>query len=104
MTHEITEDIFANSVKSLIPVNNESRYSYRYDVPISYTSFDHYERFNRIPESEWDPAEDCKEKERELQLKGKFPRPQFNQRNRGHKIVPIEEILDEPGRTLRPEK
>lgn len=103
-TNEITEEHFEQSVKNLNPPPVESRYSYRSDIPISYAYYDFHEIFNRIEEPEWDPAKDCVAKEKEFRYLSPPPRPQFNQKNRGHTIVPIEEILEEPGRTLRPEK
>jgi hypothetical protein len=100
----ITEEIFEKAVKALNPAPVEPRYSYRSNVPIFYTNYDCHEKFNRIEEPEWDPAKDCEAKELEFKRFGPPPRPQFNQRNRGHKVIPIEDLIHEPGRSQRPEK
>lgn len=104
MNSEITEETFAKAVKALIPVPVESRYSYRSSVPISYTDYDCHEKFNRIEEPKWDIFKDCEAQELESRRLGPPPRPQFNQKNRGHQAVAIEELIDEPGRSQRADK
>lgn len=48
-SYEIDQDKFENSVRILnvMPVEDIPRYS-RVEIPISYTSFDSYEKFNKF--------------------------------------------------------
>lgn len=45
-TNAITEEKFTKTVKSLIPVDDRPRYN-RSDLPINYTSYDSYEKYNK---------------------------------------------------------
>lgn len=102
-TFEINDDIFEESVKKFVIPPKDPKYRDSYE-PIAYHSFDQYENYNRI-EDDWDIENDEVEKEKAILAKyGPAPRPQYNQLNRGHKIIPIEDILNFPGRDTRPEK
>ena len=123
-SYEISQDRFEKSVRfiNVTPVADNSRSS-RIEIPISHTSFDSYEKFNkfvflllfcnfqwpwyfyllRIEQPEWDIFKDCEAKELELQKLNPPPLPTYNQRNRSN-VSPIEKIISEPGRNSRAEK
>lgn len=99
--YEISNEIFEASVKRFITVPKDPTLRETYE-PIAYHTFDQFDVFNRI-EEEWD---DNSVRERELFTRngGPPPVPRYNQINRGHKITPIEDILEDPQRQSRPEK
>lgn len=99
-TYEITDDIFEESSQIFSKIVKDSKIRDRYD-PIAFHTFDQYEIFNRIID-DWN---DNPEREKEILMKhGPPPLPRYNQKNRGHKISDILDILEEPGRLGRPEK
>lgn len=102
-TNEISDETFERSVQNINPVPVEPRYYFQSNVPITYACYDSHEEFNRIEEPEWDPEKDCEKKELEIKQLGPPPLPQFNEKDRNN-TIPIEEIINEPGRHIRPEK
>lgn len=104
MSHEITDEIFEKSVQDYTKPPKEPQSSYsRYYEKISMHSYEHYDEYFRIVDDWYD--DDNEEKERQnLAQHGACPTPQYNQSNRGHTILPIEDILEEPNRKIRPEK
>jgi hypothetical protein len=74
--------------------------------PINFNSYEIFEIFNRTdePDNPSFPWVDNPEKEEEFKKKGIPPLPQYNQKNRSHKVTLLEHILYEPERKTRPEK
>lgn len=96
---EITDDIFAKSVRdfTFVPENSSLKHMWE---PTQINSYDRYEPLNRIEEN-W---VDSPEREEAMKKLGPPPTPQYNFRNRSNKIVDILTFLDPPGRYSRPER
>lgn len=96
---EFTDKIFSKAVKKFNVVNKIPDQKENY-ARLGYESHERYDYFNRT--DVWD---DDSLRDFHLRSQGPpDPKPKYNQINRGHKIIPIEEILEEPARSKRPEK
>lgn len=97
---EINDKIFAKAVKKFNFVDEKPEQKETY-TRLGYENHERHDYFNRT-DDDWkdDPL-------RDLQLREQGPpdpKPKYNQLSRGHKVIPIEEILEEPARSKRPEK